>query len=78
MLKPHGITQANVTPFLLEVLKNLSQVNDHKLKLAQLLQMPELRNSTDIRALYDLINILMEDACFAVSGDCIKLMFYHR
>ena len=55
------------SPSLFRLIKNLSHLNDHGLKLDQLLIMPELMNNTDIRALYHLSVTLMEDTCLAVS-----------
>lgn len=69
MLKPHGLSNSNQALF--NMMESLPQLHDHKKKLAQLLEIPQLMNNTDIRALYDLTEILMEDACFMVSGNYI-------
>lgn len=61
-----------ISPSLFQVIIKLSQLNDHKIKLAQILRMPELRNDTDISALYYLTEILIKDACFIVSFDCTE------
>lgn len=70
MLQPSGIAGRDNFPFLFQVMENLSQLNDHKIKLAQLLNTPKLMNNTDISALYDLTETLLEDSCFTVSIDC--------
>lgn len=70
--------QAGISPFLFRVIIELSQLNDHRIKLAQLLKMPELVNNTDITALYDLTEILIEDACFTVSFDSTEKEYYIR
>lgn len=67
MLKPHGLDQSS-SKALFYVMESLSHLNDHKGRLVQLLETPELTNNTDIRALHDLTEVLMEDACFTVSA----------
>ena len=65
MLQSPDPRQTGFTFFKLIV--SLSELNEHKTKLAQLLEIPGLENDTEITALYELMGLLVDEACSTVS-----------